>query len=71
MRSASKIAQLAADLGLRGAGRSNAPGLPGELVGNYANRGVEWEPKGAPRRVNVHDFADQELGKRCPTGCMT
>jgi hypothetical protein len=28
----------------------------------------EWEPKGAPRRVNVHDFADQELGKAVPYG---
>lgn len=39
-----------------------------ELVGNYANRGVEWMPQGAPERVNVHDFADKELGKATPYG---
>jgi len=39
-----------------------------ELVGNYANGGAEWEPKGAPRRTNVHDFADPELGKAVPYG---
>jgi len=39
-----------------------------ELVGNYANGGAEWEPKGAPRRTNVHDFPDTELGKAVPYG---
>jgi len=39
-----------------------------ELIGNYANGGVEWEPAGQPRRVNVHDFADKELGKAVPYG---
>ena len=39
-----------------------------ELVGNYAGGGAEWEPKGAPRRTNVHDFADKELGKAVPYG---
>jgi hypothetical protein len=39
-----------------------------ELVGNFANRGAEWMPKGAPERVNVHDFVDQELGKATPYG---
>ncbi len=39
-----------------------------ELVGNYANGGAEWEPAGAPRRVNVHDFADKDLGKAVPYG---
>jgi len=38
------------------------------LVGNYANGGAEWEPTGAPRRTNVHDFADPELGKAVPYG---
>ena len=39
-----------------------------ELVGNFANGGAEWEPNGAPRRVNVHDFADKKLGKAVPYG---
>jgi transposase len=39
-----------------------------ELVGNFANGGVEWEPAGNPRRVNVHDFAEKELGKAVPYG---
>lgn len=39
-----------------------------ELVGNFANRGVEWMPAGAPERVSVHDFADKELGKATPYG---
>jgi hypothetical protein len=39
-----------------------------ELVGNFANGGAEWEPAGQPRRVNVHDFADKELGKAVPYG---
>jgi len=39
-----------------------------ELVGNYANGGAEWEPTGDPRKVNVHDFADKELGKAVPYG---
>ncbi len=39
-----------------------------ELVGNYANGGAEWEPAGAPRQVNVHDFADKKLGKAVPYG---
>src|SRR6266487_1986265 len=39
-----------------------------ELVGNYANGGAEWEPAGAPRRVNVHDFADKDLGKAVSYG---
>jgi transposase len=39
-----------------------------ELVGNFAGGGVEWEPAGHPRRVNVHDFADPKLGKAVPYG---
>jgi hypothetical protein len=38
------------------------------MVGNYANGGIEWEPKGTPRRTNVHDFADPELAKAVPYG---
>lgn len=39
-----------------------------ELVGNFKNPGREWRPKGQPRRVNLHDFADEELGKVIPYG---
>ncbi len=39
-----------------------------ELIGNYAAGGREWEPKGRPREVKVHDFADKELGKVAPYG---
>jgi len=39
-----------------------------ELVGLYANGGSEWEPAGDPRRVNVHDFPDADLGKAVPYG---
>jgi transposase len=39
-----------------------------ELVGNYANGGVEWQPVGEPERVLVHDFPDPQLGKAIPYG---
>ena len=53
---------------LRGAGRSNAPCLPGELVGDYRNGGREWQPTGDPTQVNVYDFIDTDLGKAIPYG---
>jgi len=53
---------------LRGAGRSNAPGLPGELVGDYKTNGQEWMPQGKPERVQVHDFPDPKVGKAIPYG---
>ena len=34
-----------------------------ELIGDYANGGAEWEPEGQAVRVNVHDFADRDLGQ--------
>jgi len=34
-----------------------------EVIGNYANGGREWHPKGEPSRVNDHDFADRALGE--------
>ena len=39
-----------------------------ELVGNFKNGGSDYRPKGNPQRVNVHDFADKELGKAVPYG---
>jgi hypothetical protein len=39
-----------------------------ELVGSYKNGGQEWQPKGIPEPVNVHDFPDPALGKAIPYG---
>jgi hypothetical protein len=39
-----------------------------ELLGNFKNAGSDWRRKGSPQRVNVHDFADKELGKAVPYG---
>ncbi len=39
-----------------------------ELVGAFKNGGREWQPKGQPERVNVHDFPDPRLGKAIPYG---
>jgi hypothetical protein len=39
-----------------------------ELVGDFANRGSEWQPAGEPVPVRVHDFIDRELGKAIPYG---
>ncbi len=39
-----------------------------ELVGPYRNGGREWQPKGEPEEVKVHDFIDKGLGKAIPYG---
>ena len=39
-----------------------------ELVGEFKNVGEEWQPKGEPVEVNVHDFPDKGLGKAIPYG---
>jgi Rhodopirellula transposase DDE domain len=39
-----------------------------ELVGQYKNSGREWQRKGEPERVDVHDFPDAELGNVIPYG---
>jgi len=39
-----------------------------ELVGEFRNGGREWQPKGEPVEVRVHDFMDKELGKAIPYG---
>jgi hypothetical protein len=39
-----------------------------ELVGDYDNGGTEWQPKGTPEQVEVHDFVDPEKGKAVPYG---
>lgn len=39
-----------------------------ELIGNFKNGGREWQPKGEPVPVRVHDFIDKKLGKAVPYG---
>jgi DDE family transposase len=39
-----------------------------ELVGAFKNGGREWQPKGEPEEVKVHDFLDKDLGKAIPYG---
>jgi hypothetical protein len=39
-----------------------------EMVGEYDNGGVEYQPEGEPVRVNVHDFVDPEQGRAIPYG---
>ena len=39
-----------------------------ELVGAFKNGGKEWQPKGEPVKVRVHDFIDKTLGKAIPYG---
>jgi hypothetical protein len=39
-----------------------------ELVGNFKNGGREWQRKGEPDRVDVHDFPSDALGKAIPYG---
>jgi DDE family transposase len=39
-----------------------------ELVGPFANQGQEWQARGCPEAVRVHDFRDPERGKANPYG---
>jgi len=39
-----------------------------ELVGAFRNQGREWQPRGEPVPVRVHDFIDDVLGKVIPYG---
>ena len=39
-----------------------------ELVGDFANKGQEWQPQGTPDEVGTHDFPDPRLGKAIPYG---
>ena len=39
-----------------------------EKVGQFANGGAEWRPRGQPERVNVHDFPSDAIGKAIPYG---
>jgi transposase len=39
-----------------------------ELVGDFKNAGREWQPKGSPEKVLVHDFPGDSVGKAIPYG---
>ena len=39
-----------------------------ELVGDFANGGKEYRPKGSPVPARTHDFTDKDLGKAIPYG---
>lgn len=39
-----------------------------ELVGKFKNGGKEWQPKGQPEKVEIHDFASPESPKIIPYG---
>lgn len=39
-----------------------------ELIGDFANKGKEYQPKGNPEPVRVYDFLDKKLGKITPYG---
>jgi len=39
-----------------------------ELVGEFKNSGQEWQAKGEPDKVKVHDFPDPKQGKAVPYG---
>jgi hypothetical protein len=44
------------------------PGKKKELAGEFKNGGREYQPKGSPVAVNVHDFMDKDLSKAIPYG---
>jgi hypothetical protein len=39
-----------------------------ELIGPYRNNGREYQPRGKPEKVKVHDFIDPDVGKAIPYG---
>jgi hypothetical protein len=39
-----------------------------ELVGEFSNKGQEYQPIGEPVRVRTHDFVDKALGRAVPYG---
>lgn len=39
-----------------------------ENLGNFSNKGGEYEPKGHPVATKTHDFPEKELGKAIPYG---
>jgi transposase len=62
------IARLARKFRSRGQPVISVDAKKKELVGTFANKGQEWQPKGHPEQANVYDFVDEELGKVTPYG---
>ena len=42
-----------------------------ELVGDFKNGGREWQPKGEPEQVRVHDFPAMPWARRSRTASTT
>jgi hypothetical protein len=42
-----------------------------ELVGNFANGGAEWEPKGRRATRTCTTSPTRSWARPCPAGCMT
>jgi transposase len=63
-----QINQTASDFQARGQPVVSVDTKKKELVGDFANRGREWQASGCPEEVRVHDFLDKELGKAIPYG---
>lgn len=62
------IADIAADYQRAGDPVISVDTKKKELIGDFANGGREWQPKGTPEPVRVHDFIDPDLGKVAPYG---
>lgn len=41
-----------------------------ELIGNFKNAGVEWQPRDVPEIADVHDFPSDAVGKAIPYGVL-
>lgn len=64
----SHIAAMASEYQLAGDPVISVDTKKKELIGDFKNGGQEWQPKGSPEEVRVHDFIDRELGKVAPYG---
>ena len=62
------IAKLATEFQAQGQPVISIDAKKKELVGDFANKGREWQPKGQPEQANVYDFIDPEKGKVTPFG---
>lgn len=63
-----KIAKLSKSMQRQGAAVLSVDTKKKELVGQFANKGREWRPKGDAEAVNVHDFPSLGDGRAVPYG---